>query len=258
MDRITLATGEETYELEVEGRTIRIVTRDADESLSRLFDLRDTHAWDDESPLTDADVAVVVRRLLESAGTRSQPIEIVGVAPGAAQAFPNEGRISVSSVEPTSFSLPGSPNGLAFQMNEQGDGSLWAVGAARVPLGSEGMWWIVNQFIDALEDPGRAARWSRVLVLGTTLGGPAVQASLEMGGWGGVGIVWRQLDNGLVGDVVAVHQLTYERAESWLAILRPFRDRLVAERAHRQRLRPARTAEKWVRAIERWSVPQAG
>jgi hypothetical protein len=256
VDRVALAAGEETFELEVEGRKIRIVTRDADENLSRLFDLRETHAWDDDSPLTDADVATVVRHLFDTAGARSQPIEIVGVAPAAAQAFPNDRRISVSRVEPTSFSLPGSPNGLAFQMDEHGDGSLWAIGTERVALGSEGMWWIVNTLVDALEDPGRAARWSRILVLGTTLGGPAVQARLEMGGWG-VGIVWRQLDNGLVGDIVAVNELTYERVDGWLSILRPFRDKLVAERAHRQRLRPARTAEKWVRAIERWSGDEA-
>ncbi len=256
MDRVTLAAGEETYELEVGGKTIRIVTRDADENLSKLFDLREANTWDDDSPLTDADVAVVVRRLFESAADRSQSIEIVGVAPVAAQAFPNDRRISVSRVEPTSFSLPGSPSGLALQMNEHGDGSLWAIGTTRVSLGSEGMWWVVNQLIDALEDPARAARWSRILVLGTTVGGPASQAKLETGGWG-VGIVWRRLDNGIVGDVLAINELTYERVDGWLALLRPFRDKLLAERAHRQRLPAARLAEKWARAIDRWSADQA-
>ena len=253
MDRVTLAAGEETYDLDVDGRTIRIVTRHADENLARLFDLGETHAWNDETPLTDEDVTSVVRRLFESAEARSETIEVVGVGPVAAGAFPNDRRISVSNLEPISFSLPGSPNGLALRMDEHGDGHLWALGSERVSLGSEGMWWIANQLIDALENPGQASRWPRILVLGTTLGGAASQASIEAGDWG-VGIVWRVLDNGVVAEVLAAHELTYERVDGWLAILRPLRDRLVANRAHRQRLRPARTAEKWAHALERWSA----
>jgi hypothetical protein len=252
VEGVTLAAGEETYELDFDGRTIRIVTRNADDEIARLFDLRGASSWNDDTPLSDDEIAAVVRRLFESADQRQEPIEVVGVAPGAASSFPGDSRISVSRIEPTSFSLPGAPNGLAFEMDDRGDGHLFALGSVRVPLGSEGMWWIVNQLIDALEDPARAARWPRVLVLGTTLGGPAVQASVETGDWG-VGIVWRRLDNGVVIDVVAINELTYDRVDCWLSILRPFRERLTAARAHRQRLRPARTAEKWVRAMERWS-----
>jgi hypothetical protein len=250
---VALAVGEETFELDVDGKSIRIVTRSADDELARLFDLGNSQSWTDASPLSDEDVAVVVRRLFESAGANNEPIEVVGVAPGAARSFPDERRISVSRIEPMSFSLPGAPNGLAIEMDDRGDAHLWAVGDGRVPLGSEGMWWIVNQLMDALEDPPRAARWPRILVLGTTLGGPASQASLETGDWG-VGIVWRSLDNGVVGDVLAINELTYERVNGWLTILRPIQERLLRHRAHRQRLRPARTAEKWARALERWSV----
>jgi len=249
---MTLAASDETFELDVDGKTIRIVTRSADENLAKLFDLREARSWTDDSPLTDDDVATVVRKLLESAEQTQQAIEVVGVAPAAASVFPDDTRISVSNVEPTSFSLPGSPNGLAIEMDERGDAKLRALGAMRLPLGSDGAWWVANQLIDALEDAPRAARWPRILVLGTTLGGPATQASIETGEWG-VGIVWRTLDNGVVGEIVAVNELTYERVDGWLAILRPFRDRLDRDRVHRQRLRPARTAERWARALERWA-----
>jgi hypothetical protein len=47
--------------------------------------------------------------------------------------------------------------------------------------------------------------------------------------------------------------LSYERVDGWLRLLRPVRDELARRRAHRQRLSPARTAEKWARAMERWS-----
>lgn len=252
MERAALAVGEESFELDVDGRTIRIMTRSADDELARLFDLRATQSWDDSSPLTDEDVEVVVRRLFESAGANQEQIEVVGVAPSAARSFPDDPRISVSTIEPMSFSLPGAPNGLAIEMDDHGDALLRALGTVRVPLGAEGMWWVVTQLIDALEDPPRASRWPRLLVLGTSLGGPAVQASMETGDWG-VGIVWRKLDNGVVGEVVAVNELTYERVNGWLTILRPIRDELIRQRAHRQRLPAARTAEKWAHALERWS-----
>ena len=137
-------------------------------------------------------------------------------------------------------------------MDERGDGSLWALGESRIQLGSDGMWWIVTRLIEALEDPGTVAKWPRFLTVGTTLGGPATQASLECGDWG-VGIIWRSLDNGCIGDVVAVQELTYQRVDGWLRLLRPVRDDLERRRAHRQRLKPARTAEKWARAMERWA-----
>jgi hypothetical protein len=90
------------------------------------------------------------------------------------------------------------------------------------------------------------------LTLGSTLGGIATQASLELGDWG-IGIVWRKLDNGVVGDVMAVQELSYERVDGWLRLLRPVRDELARNRAHRQRLSPARTAEKWACVMERWA-----
>jgi hypothetical protein len=137
-------------------------------------------------------------------------------------------------------------------MDEKGDGHLWALGDDRLPLGSDGMWWIVNSLIDVLIDPTAASKWPRFLTLGGSLGGPATQASLEHGDWG-VGIVWRQLVSGVSGDIVAVQELSYDRVEGWLRLLRPVRDELEKRRVHRQRLRPALTAEKWARALERWA-----
>jgi hypothetical protein len=54
--------------------------------------------------------------------------------------------------------------------------------------------------------------------------------------------------------VLAVHELSYERVDGWLRLLAPVRQEIERQRAHRQRLRPARTAEKWARALERWSM----
>jgi hypothetical protein len=137
-------------------------------------------------------------------------------------------------------------------MDARGDGHLWSLGDDRVGLGSDGMWWIVNSLIEALADPGSASAKPRFLTLGTTLGGPATQASLEYGDWG-VGIVWRRLRSGVVGEVIAVQELSYERVDGWLRLLSPVRQEIERQRAHRQRLRAARTAEKWARALERWS-----
>jgi hypothetical protein len=137
-------------------------------------------------------------------------------------------------------------------MNERGDGHLWAVGKERVDLGSEGLWWVVKSLIDALADPAAASTWPRFLTLGSYLGGPATQATLQFGDWG-IGILWRKLDNGVVGGIVAAQELSRERVDSWLSLLRPVLEDLERRRVHRQRLRPARTAEKWARVLERWS-----
>ena len=83
------------------------------------------------------------------------------------------------------------------------------------PLGSDGMWWILNSLIEALVDPASASIRPRIRTLGTTLGGPATQAALEHGD-AGVRIVWRRLRGGVVGDVIAAQDLTFERAEGWL------------------------------------------
>ena len=248
-----MAVGDETLEFQVDGKMVKVVTRPADgDQLARLFELGDGPAWDDASPMSDEEVAAVVRRLIEDAGSKGEQAAVVGVPPKAALKFPNDARVFVSQVEPISFSLPGSPSGLILQMDEKGNGHLWALADERVSLGSDGMWWIINTLVEALEQPVAASKWSRILTLGSTMGGPATQASLETGDWG-VGIVWRKLNNGVVEDVVAVQELSYERVDGWLRLLRPVRDELARRRAHRQRLRPARTAEKWARALERWS-----
>jgi hypothetical protein len=248
-----MAVGDETLEFQVDGRTVKVVTRPADGGqLARLFEFGASPKWTDSSPMSDEDVASVVRRLIARAGKNGELAGVLGVPPAAAMSFPDDARIYVSPIEPVSFSLPGSPTGLVLQMDERGDGHLWALGDQRVPLGSDGMWWIVNALIDALVDPATASKWPRILTLGSTLGGIATQASLELGDWG-IGIVWRKLDNGVVGDVMAVQELSYERVDGWLRLLRPVRDELARNRAHRQRLSPARTAEKWACVMERWA-----
>jgi hypothetical protein len=247
-----LDVGDETFEMAVAGRAVRVVTRLADgDQLARLFELSPSPTWDDASPMSDEDVAVVVRGLIAKAGKKGQQAEVVGVPPAtAAISFPDNANIYVSPVEPMSFSLPGSPNGLAIQMDERGDGHLWAIGKERVELGSDGLWWVVRALIDAMVDPAATSTWPRFLTLGSYLGGPATQASLECGDWG-VGILWHKLDNGVVGDIVAAQELSYARVEGWLSILRPILQDLEQKRVHRQRLRPARTADKWARVLER-------
>ena len=249
-----LGVADETFEMAVDGRAVRVLTRPADgDRLARLFELSPRPTWKDASPMSDEDVAVVVRGLIKRAGKTGQQIEVVGVPPSAAaNSFPDHANIYVSPVEPLSFSLPGWPNGLALQMDERGDGHLWAVGKERVDLGSEGLWWVVKSLIDALVDPAAASTWPRFLTLGSYLGGPATQASLEFGDWG-IGILWRKLDNGVVGGIMAAQELSYERVDGWLSLLRPVLQDLEQRRVHRQRLRPARTAEKWARVMERWT-----
>lgn len=254
MERTRLAVGDETLALEVDGRAVTVVSRPADGGhLAQLFEIDRSHTWDDSTPMTDRDVTSLVRNLMEEAGRQGKPAGVLGVSPAAALAFPNDPRIYVSPVEAFSFSLPGSPSGLVFHMDDQGDGHVWALGDDRVSLGSDGMWWIVNALIEALGDPATTSGRPRFLTLGSTLGGPATQASLEYGDWG-VGIVWRKLRSGVVGDVVAVHELSYERVEGWLRLLGPVRLDVERKRAHRQRLRPARTADMWARALERWGA----
>ena len=247
-----MAVGDETREYQVEGRTVKVMTRPADgDQLARLFDFGASPRWTDSSPMSDEDVASVIRGLIDETTKNGEQAGILGVPPTAALSFPNDPRIAVSPIEPVSFSLPGSPTGLILQMDERGNGHLWALGDERIPLGSDGMWWIVTTLIDALTAPAAASTWTRILTLGSTLGGPATQATLELGNFG-IGIVWRKLDNGVVGEKVAVQELSYERVEGWLQLLRPVRDELARHRAHRQRLSPARTAERWARAMERW------
>ncbi|MFI5259043.1 MAG: hypothetical protein ACHQ01_05470 [Candidatus Limnocylindrales bacterium] len=253
MERSKLAAGDETLELEVDGRTVKVVTRPADgDKLARLFELGAGPKWDDSTPMSVQEVADLIHGLIERAGKKGEQAQVLGVPPAAAEAFPGDPRIYVSPVEALTFSLPGSPTGLVLHMDERGDGHLWALGEDRIQLGSDGMWWILNALIGALEDPPAASARPRFLTLGTTLGGPATQASLWVRD-AGVAIAWHRLRSGVVGDLVAVQELKLDRVDGWLRLLRPVRDDLERRRVHRQRLRPARTADRWARALERWS-----
>ena len=248
------APGEDLLEVNVDGKVVRVVSRPADDDLQgRLFELDLSLSQISESPLSDDDVASVVRGLIDGATERGQRPEVIGVSPGAALAFPDDPRISIRPVQPVSFSLPSSPAGLILQMDERGDGHLWALATGRVNLGSEGMWWLITRLIDALEMPDIVSRWPRFLTVGGTLGGTATQASMEIGDSDELRLVWRKLDSGVVGEVLAVHELSPQRVSGWLSILIPVRDQLERQRVHRQRMRAAKTAEKWARALERWS-----
>ena len=162
-------------------------------------------------------------------------------------------RISAVPVDPVSFSLPGTPDGLVLSMDERGDGHVYAVGDDRIPLGSDGMWWIVTCLIEALEDPQTVSTWPRFLTLGGALGGPAAQASLQYGDRG-VSIVWRRLSSGVVEELLSWHELSHSRAQGWLNMLRPMLQELEQRGVHHHRLLPARTAEKWARVMERASA----
>jgi len=161
-----------------------------------------------------------------------------------------EFRITTVPVEPTTFSLPGTPDGLVLEMDEHGDGHLFAVGEKRIALGSEGMWWIVTRLIEALEDPQTVSQWPRFLTLGEKLGGPAAQAALRYDD-NGVCVVWRRLSSGVVEDLLSWQELNATRAEGWLNSLRPILEQIEERGVHHRRLLPARTAEKWARVLER-------
>jgi hypothetical protein len=138
-------------------------------------------------------------------------------------------------------------------MDERGNGHLHALGQDRMRLGSNGMWWIVTRMIEALEDPQTVSYWPRFLTVAGVLGGPATQASLQYSDTG-ICLAWRRLQSGVVGDVLAWQELSHDRAQGWLSMLRPVLVELEQRRVHRQQLLPARTAERWVRALERWSA----
>lgn len=246
------AAGEDLIEVNVDGKVVRVVSRPADDDRdSLLFELDLSPAAGSSRPLSDDDVAAVVRGLIDGATENGHSPKVVGVSPGAALAFPNDPRISVRPVQPLSFSLPSSPNGLILRMDEEGDGHLWALADQRIPLGSEGMWWIVTLLIDALELPDVVSRWPRFMTLGEAPDGSATQARMEIGESGDLRLVWRRLDNGVVGEVVALHELSHDSAAGWLKILVPVLDQIERQRVHRQRLRVAKTAEKQARDLER-------
>ena len=85
------------------------------------------------------------------------------------------------------------------------------------------------------------------------LGGPAAQASLQYSDTG-ICLAWRRLQSGMVGDVLAWQELSHERAQGWLSMLRPVLAELEQREVHRQQLLPARTAERWAHAVERWTA----
>jgi hypothetical protein len=254
VERMGPGAGGEALEVDVDGQTVKVMTRRPGGDEGRLFEPGSSSTWEGASRPTNEDLIQVVRELTGASGQDEPPVAIVGAAPGAVE-LADEAPAPTVPVEPVSFSLPGSPTGLALHMDERGDGRLEAIdgGGGRIELGSDGMWWIVSRLIEALEDPEAVAEWPRFLTLGTRLGGPAIQASLDTDGQG-LRIVWRGLRSGMVGDVVAVQELTSERAGGWLTLLRPVRENLERDRAHRQRMRPARTAERWARALERWET----
>jgi hypothetical protein len=203
MGRVKAPSAEDMRAFSVDGRTVKVMSRPADDGqLARLFKI-------------DASAAV--------------------------------------PVEPLSFSLPGTPDGLVMQMDDRGDGHLYAVGEDRVRLGSDGMWWIVTRIIEALEDPQTVSTWPRFLTVAGSLGGPATQAALQSND-SGICIVWRRLESGRVGELMAWQELDPERAEGWLNMLQPVLSSLVERRVHRQRLLPARTAEKWAGVLDRWTA----
>ena len=253
MARVTAPAVDDMVEFAVDGRTVKVMSRSADDvdRLDRMFELQPNPTWSDTSPLTDDDIAGVVRGLIDVRSAKGRPIQIVGVTPGAASAFPDDPRISVVPVEQVWFSLPGTPDGLTLHMDERGDGHLYALGEDRIRLGSEGMWWIVTRIIEALEDPQTVSTWPRFLTVAGSLGGPAAQATLQYTETG-ICVAWRRLQSGVVGSVIAWQELSPERAQGWLNMLRPMLADLERRRVHRQRLLPARTAERWARVLERW------
>src|ERR1035437_4547165 len=104
-------------EVNVDGKVVRDVSLPADDDRqSLLFELDLTPAAGSDRPLSDEDVASVVRGLIDGATERGQRPEVIGVSPGAALAFPDDPRISIRPVKPVSFSLPGSPAGLILQI----------------------------------------------------------------------------------------------------------------------------------------------
>ncbi len=205
-------------------------------------------AKSDTMTISPEDVASVMQSLVESAGGQA-PEVVTDISKG--DEAPALEHPIVALMDPVSFSLPGSPTGLVLHMDERGDGRLEALGQdLRVELGADGMWWVVTRLIEALEHPAVVSEWPRFLTLGTRMGGPASQAALQTGDFG-IGIIWRRLTSGVVGDVLAVQELTHERVIGWLTLLRPVQETLERHHAHRQRLRPAKTAEKWARVLER-------
>jgi hypothetical protein len=252
MGRIKAPSADDMVEFAVDGSTVKVMSRPAaDDRLSRLFDPGANSAWIDGPHATDDDVTDVVRGPL-AAPKKRRRLHIVGATPAAA---PDAGDAIAAAlpVETVAFSLPGTPDGLVLQMDERGNGHVYAVGDDRLSLGSDGMWWIVSRLIEALEDPQTVSMLPRFLTVSGTLGGPAVQASLQYNETC-ICLVWRRLQSGVVGELLAWQELSHGRAQGWLNMLQPMLLDLERRRVHHQRLLPARTAARWARALERWSA----
>ena len=254
MGRVKALAAEDLREFTVDSGTIKVMSRLADnDQLARLFALDPDVTRRDISPLTDGEVEVVARGPIAKASRKGRTLRALTIVPGTAKAPPRDPRISLLQVGPLSFSLPGTPDGLAFQMDERGNGQIHALSDDRMRLGSNGMWWIVTQLIEALEDPQTVSCWPRFLTVAGVLGGPAAKASLQYSDTG-ICLAWRRLQSGMVGDVLAWQELSHERAQGWLSMLRPVLAELEQREVHRQQLLPARTAERWAHAVERWTA----
>jgi hypothetical protein len=253
MGRTKAPPAEDMVEFAVDGNTVKVMSRPAaDDRLSRLFEPAANSAWSKGSSATDDDLTDVVRGPLAAPKTRRR-LHVVAAAPAPARETAGAAIGAALPVEAVACSLPGTPDGLVLQMDERGNGHLYAIGDDRVRLGSDGMWWIVSRLIEALEDPQTVSMWPRFLTVSGTLGGPAVQASLQYSETC-VCLVWRRLQSGVVGELVAWQELSHDRAQGWLNMLRPMLLDLERRRVHRQRLLPARTAARWAHALERWSA----
>jgi hypothetical protein len=179
----------------------------------------------------------------------TRPARTIEIVP-----FPPDAGVAVT---PFTISLPAAPDGLVMQMDEHGDGHLYLIGEDRMSLGSDGMWWIVTRIVEALEDPQTISEWPRFLTLGGTVGGPAVQASLQYCD-DGVCLVWRRLQSGLTSDLLGWQEFTADRAQVWLKLLKPLAASLESQNVHQNRLIAARTAERWAYVLERGTRPASG
>jgi hypothetical protein len=251
MGRKQALAAEDMREFAVDGRTIKVMTRLADnDQLARLLALEPSAVT--ASPAQTGEyVADLMRGRIETPTRKRRGLRLVTATPRTAPALPEALPLSLP-IEPLAFSLPGTPDGLVLQMNDRGVGHVFAVGEARLSLGADGMWWIVTRLIEALVDPQTVAMWPRFLTVAGSLSGPATQASLQYGE-SGVCVVWRRLESGNVGQVLAWQELSHERAQGWLNMLRPILADLERRQAFRERLLPARAAERWANALERWN-----
>ena len=254
MEPIGSTSGEDAVEFEVDGRTVRVITRPPGDEGGRLFELGPSPTWND---------AIAAHRrgrgqrscggLMRTSARDERPVAIVGVTPGAADRVSRR-RAHLRHAARSSLLLPARDRRPAWHCTwTSAATAAWRPsGEQRLDLGSDGMWWIVTRLIEALEEPESVAEWPRFLILGTRLGGPG-HAGLARSRRLGRAHRLAAPQSGIVGDVIAVQELSV-RAGGRLAdaAAAPCATTLESHRAHRQRMRPARTAERWARVLERW------